>query len=202
MNKLPLSCVTAIAILVLPGFSVADDSLAAGLENCAAIADDTDRLVCFDALASNKAAPPAIPAVAEVATTQTTPVAPAAPPTAAAELPQAVPDAAAAELPQAVPDVAPAEVVPLSDDVGKSSVKRAEAPKSQKYSTRVTRCVENKQSGQYYFYFDNGQVWKQSKYRRLRWKECEFDVIVTKGIWGYEMYIPEKDRTIRISRLR
>ena len=205
-NKKPrLFLVAAIGILLLPAAAYADDSLGAALEICATIENDNDRLSCYDALALlNDGVAPAVESAAEPAAAEPAPAEPVAEP--AAEPAPTAPETltpAAKPAPAAVAATAETlpEVIPLSDEIGKSGVRKDDdAP--QKHSARVTKCVENKQSGQYYFYFDNGQVWKQSNYRKLLWRKCEFDVTIAKAIFGYDMYIPEKDRTVRVSRLR
>lgn len=193
-----LFLVTAIGLLALPVASYADDALAAALDKCAVIQSDDDRLVCYDALAllndsvaADPVAPAPMPAEQAAPAMAPAPAQPAAP---------AVVPAPAESAATAMAETPP-EVLPLGDEIGKTGVQQDEAA-PQKYSARVTRCVEHKQSGQYYFYFDNGQLWKQSNYRKLRWRECEFDVIITKGMLGFDMYIPEKDRTVRVSRRR
>ena len=49
---------------------------------------------------------------------------------------------------------------------------------------------------------ENGQVWKQSNYRQLAFKNCDFDIEISKGTFGYQMYIPSKDRSVRVARVR
>ncbi len=203
---------TVLALIALQTTALAH-SVESGLRECVAIADDEDRLRCFDALAADSE-PPAPPAVAEPAAVAAAPpaaaaeAAPAAVPEAApAAVPEAAPAAAseaspAAPEPAATPAVATTEAEPISDEIGRSSIKDRDPVEPKKYSARVTKCQENKQSGQYYFFFENGQVWKQSNYQRLRWRNCEFDVTVSKGTFGFDMYIPEKDRTVRVSRIR
>ena len=204
-SKARLFCIVAAVLFALPAVAQTEGALGAGLKKCGAIADDAARLSCFDALvlvtgsapaAPARSATPADPAPAAKATGETPPAMPAVEPVPAVEPAPTVEPAVAA-----VPEEEPA-VEPISDEIGKSSIKVEEQPEPKKYSAKVTRCEENPQSGQYYFFFENGQVWKQAKYRRLRWSECSFDVEVSKGTFGYDMYIPEKDRKIRITRIR
>ena len=103
----------------------------------------------------------------------------------------------------AAPAAAATELEPISDDFGAERIsEERERQEPEKYAARVTRCQENKQSGQYYFFFENGQVWKQANYQRLYWRDCEFDVSISKGKLGYDMYVPEKDRRVRVARIR
>lgn len=153
---------------------------------CAAIGDDTARLACYDAVAS--VAPAPVPAK---------PNGPSAAPAAVAATATAAAVPAVAE--EAVVEKAPG---PLTDDVGKERVKGADRGDNPQYSAVVTRCEESPSSGQIYFIMENGQVWKQSNYRRLSLRNCQFEVTLTKDAFGYEIYIPEKDRTVRVSRIR
>ena len=102
----------------------------------------------------------------------------------------------------AVVAAAPAGPAPLTDAVGKERIEQPKADEREKYSARVVSCQESVQSGQYYFRFENGQVWKQSNYRRLGFRDCEFDIEISKDSFGYQMYIPSKDRSFRIARVK
>ena len=155
------------------------------LNKCAAISEADARLVCYDALApvlvgergeSTAAAPAAAPVVA------------------AAAVPAAASVVSADELP-----AAPA---PLTDEVGKERIEPKDADERERFAGRVESCQESVQSGQTYFMFENGQVWKQSNYRRLGYRSCEFDVEISKGALGYDMYIPSKDRSVRVARVK
>lgn len=97
---------------------------------------------------------------------------------------------------------AAASPVPLTDEVGKERIEPIDADEREKYSAHVVACQESAQSGQYYFTLDNGQVWKQSNYRRLGFRDCEFDIEISKGSLGYNMYIPSKDRNVRVARVK
>jgi hypothetical protein len=83
------------------------------------------------------------------------------------------------------------DVQPLPDDLG--------SPKSILYSGLVTSCQKG-QFGDWYFIFDNGQVWKETNKRNLRFEECNFNVTITKDTFGYKMQIDGEEKTIRVKR--
>ena len=120
-----------------------------------------------------------------------TPAKPPAPP--AAPAPVTEPVAAEAALP--VPEDLGAEALP-----GKPEKKEPEKEK-ETFSATVTRCTENV-DGRYVFYFENGQVWKQAKDNRLYFRECRFDVTITKDFFGYKMQQVGEKKRIRIKRVR
>ena len=159
----------AAGLLISAPAAVANDSLA----ECAAVANDSQRLACFDGLAAAQANEPA------------------APPAAPAAAPQAVTTPATGDAP-----------VPITDEVGRERVEGAREDERPEYSANVIRCEENQQSGQTYFFFENGQVWKQANYRRLRFRECRFEVTLTEDNFGYSMHIPSRDRQFRVTRIR
>jgi hypothetical protein len=82
---------------------------------------------------------------------------------------------------------------PLPDDLG--------TPNNIQYSGLVTSCQQG-QYGDWYFIFDNGQIWKESNKRNLRFKECNFNVTIKKDSFGYKMQIDGEEKTIRVSRHR
>ncbi len=114
-----------------------------------------------------------------------------------------VQDAEGVVAPAAVVAATPAAgPVPLTDEVGKERIEPKHADEREKYASRVKSCQESIQSGQTYFTLENGQVWKQSNYRRLNFRNCEFDIEISKGTLGYNMYIPSKDRSVRVARVK
>jgi hypothetical protein len=157
--------------------------LGKALSGCASIVENDARLTCFDAVAAlmvdghgaeDVVAPAAVAAASAVVST-------------------------APAVASAAPATGP---LPLTDEVGKERIEPIEADEREKYFSRVVACQESAQSGQYYFTLDNGQVWKQSNYRRLGFRDCAFDIELSKGSLGYQMYIPSKDRSIRVGRVK
>lgn len=188
--------------------AIADEAFEEAVRKCASIEDESARLICFDAVAVVKpvegAATAETPAsVAETAAIEAMPgtqteiavaeqsgeieVATGA---AAAAAVAAEESAREANAPQ-----------PLTDDV---AIERVDPGKKEnpEYVAQVVRCDKHQQSGQTYFFLDNDQVWKQANYRRMSLGKCEFEVRLKKDAFGYEMTIPSKDRTVRVSRVR
>ena len=165
-----------ILALLIAGTSAHADDLSDRLRECKAIGDDAARLACYDGLVrAEVSAAPAAP-VAPVAS-----VAPAAPVAEAASPPPA-------------PASLGAETMPQKDRTG-------EAAEKVEVSATVTRCGENA-DGRYVFYFSNGQVWKQSKNDRVYFRDCNFDVTITKDFFGYKMQQEGEKRRIRIKRVK
>ena len=81
----------------------------------------------------------------------------------------------------------------LPDEFGKS--------RSIQYSGLITSC-EKGYYGNWYFIFDNGQVWKEVNKRNLRFKECNFNATITQDAFGYKMQIDGVEKTIRVRRNR
>lgn len=173
------AAIVAIVAMTAPDSAVAradaeGDALAEAVSACRAIGDDDRRLECYDELAPSQASvDEPVAAVSE---------APATPP-------------AEPEEPAAAPPRHPA---PISDDVGFASDEDDEP----EYAVRVTQCQEAARGQQLFFHLDNGQVWKQTDYRRLRLRECDFDAVIVKGSFGFRMQMPDIDRTVRVSRVR
>jgi hypothetical protein len=84
-------------------------------------------------------------------------------------------------------------VMPLPDELGSSE--------NVQYVGLITSC-EKGHSGDWYFFFDNDQVWKDTNNRNLRFDECHFKATITKRAFGYKMQIEGSDRIIRVTRVR
>lgn len=66
---------------------------------------------------------------------------------------------------------------------------------------RVERC-EKSADERYFFYLDNGQVWKQTRTERDRYRDCNFPVTITKDFFGYKMMTEDGERAVRVKRMR
>jgi hypothetical protein len=91
----------------------------------------------------------------------------------------------------------------LSDDIAKGEIKSTKVEQPE-YAAVVTRCEEAKQERRLYFFMENGQVWKQSNTGRprLKDKDCQFEVTITKDSFGWIMNIPSEGRKVRVKRIR
>ncbi len=66
---------------------------------------------------------------------------------------------------------------------------------------RVVSCKKASDE-KWFYYFDNGQVWKQVDGRRRRHKACDFYVTISRDGFGYKMRIDGSNVKIRVNRRR
>ena len=176
-------------------------------QDCRSIEDDALRLACYDsedapprpAEVPQPIEPVASPPPAEVVEAQAAPrvAAPAQEKVPAAVAPAATQAPAAAPTVKEAPAAEPAS---LDDEIGKESLGRENKDELMVQGT-VVRCTKDA-TKKYLFYFDNGQVWKQKDNTNIRWKECAFDVTITKDFFGYRMTPVGETRRVRIARLK
>jgi len=91
----------------------------------------------------------------------------------------------------------------LPDDLGGSSFEKAAEEKTGKAPAptgHVRKCRKTN-NDMWYFYFDNGQQWKQSGQGSYRFKECDFYATISKDRFGYKMKI-EGGKTVRVKRVK
>ncbi len=100
---------------------------------------------------------------------------------------------------QVVPSAA-GEPMPLSEEIGREQLS-GDDKEPERFAGQVTDCRQDA-AKKWYFFFDNGQVWKQKSEPRLRYKECDFSVTITKDFFGYKMQIDGEKKWIRIGRIR
>jgi hypothetical protein len=92
--------------------------------------------------------------------------------------------------------------VQLNDEIGRETLREDEAEQPREIIRgRVVRCRTDSLNDTY-FYFDNGQVWKQTSDSRVKPEDCEFEVTITRDFFGYKMQRVGERRRIRISRVQ
>ena len=187
------SCVTSIVVLLLaaaPLFAQQDNVSMQELQQCRDLQDPAERMACYDnigaAAAPAPAAPPPVEAVSPAA----------AEPAATPPVEQPAP-AEAAETTTAAPAAAAEEYGELTDDVG--------LPKSgedlQLMRATVARCGEAN-NRRFYFYFDNGQVWKYLGRKKLRFLDCENQATLIEDGFGFTLKIDGDEREMRVQRVK
>ena len=200
MRRRVTACIAVVAA-GLPAPLLAETDLRPALERCVAIVDDAARLVCYDSIslppaAENAGAEPvesraasAEPPEAEVATVEST----------RSDAPE-VPGGAPADVSAPAGE---AEVQPLDDIVGKQQIDASKQEDQPTYTARLIRCAESAQSRLTFFYFENGQVWKQGgSGRRLRLRDCDYEAEIKKDVIGFKLRIPEEKVNVRVTRVR
>lgn len=172
------------ALCLLLGFSTSranQDALQAELLRCAALPAETERVKCYDALAQRDPRQADTSAAVEP------------------EKSEAVEDPPAP--PEPVTETSSAQTVEITDDVGSEQVAGSDDEEAAVYHATVTSCRKNS-SGKVFFFFENGQIWKQTDYSRFRYRECEFDVTLTRDAFGYKMKIVDQKASYRVSRVK
>ena len=96
----------------------------------------------------------------------------------------------------------PPAAVP-SDDLGAEALGRKEKKDDDEapVQAKVVRCVKDVRKD-YNFYMEGGQVWKQVSDKRLFYKECDFNVTITRDYFGYKMQVEGEKSRIRVKRVR
>ncbi len=179
----------AIATLAAAGVRAQD---ANDMARCAAIEDAQARLVCYDEAAGRGAPTGTDAGAAELE--------PLAAPARVEPQPLTAPPRAEPQPVTAAPQSGPQ---PLTEEVGEEQLSGKSRPEREPESFRG-RVIECKQdaSKKWYFYFDNGQVWKQRATARLTNRNCDFEVTLTKDSFGYKMQIAGETKKIRVGRIR
>lgn len=174
---------TVLAMALILGSaqtSRADDALLEEIRRCATIPAPMERLACFD-----EAIGPPVSAAAKAP----------APESATKAIEEAAPEKGRQ------PAVPPAREGSLDDLGAKPLLESDDANEELAIRARVTRCEKDARK-KYYFVFDNGQVWKQVSDRRLSYKQCDFEVTITKDFFGYKMQPDGEKRRVSIARVK
>jgi hypothetical protein len=171
-----------LCLALPPSAAMAEqDALQDELRRCAGLPAEADRIKCYDALAGRDPGPAGTGAADR------------------AEEPKAAEDPPV--LPEPVTGASSEQSVGITDDVGREQLDGGEETEAAVYHARVTSCQKNS-SGKTFFFFENGQVWKQTDYSRFRYRDCNFDVALTRDAFGYKMKIADKKASYRVSRVK
>ena len=103
--------------------------------------------------------------------------------------------------PEAVVEPEPPQTTEITDDVGREQIEPAGDKNTVEYRGRVTQCKKNS-SGRVFFFLENGQIWKQTDYARMRYRVCDFEITLTRDAFGYKMKIIDKKASYRVSRVK
>lgn len=89
------------------------------------------------------------------------------------------------------------------DQLGAESVRSKDVEKAADVAIKatVTKCVKVENKG-YQFHFENGQIWRQTDGKRLKYDSCAFNVTVTKDFFGYKMQEDGQKSRIRVTRVK
>ena len=107
------------------------------------------------------------------------------------------------KIPEAVkPEVATSSQQGLPENLG--GVKFDDNPVVKEGSQGLVTSCKKSSDRKWFFNFENGQVWKQvnADNRRYNYKDCNFQVTISKDGFGYVMQIEEQARKIRIKRYK
>ncbi len=189
------SCVSALCRAAGP------PSLAESLQSCAKMADVTERVRCYDAVAAQAAAsaptpviPPA-PGVAAPPSVRTVP--PRTPPPAARTAPPAN-AAPAAETAKGAAASSPASAstaaagTAAGGDFGKEQLPKSSRPAPTEANTGMDSSIKDLHvvgAGAYIISLANGQVWREEGSKKMMYFRAGMDVRIEKGTLGsYQMW--------------
>jgi len=164
------------------------------LKTCARMTDNDARFACFDTLGNRMLSEESAddePAQEEEAA--------AIEPTQQEAAVTSAPTPKPATQPETVPAAAVASAKPLPDDAGLPKFGDEHQPANVLYSGTVTSCEQGR-NRIWYFVFANGQVWKEVNKSGRHYKDCSFDVTITKDFFGYRMQTDEFARPVRVKR--
>jgi hypothetical protein len=208
------SLLSSCFFMAASGLAIAATDPVEDLKNCARMADKVERVACYEALGQRVLGEEASAATRDdqkLVGTQSEVSEP--PPARSAAKDLVVTEAAVSEVASVDPAVAEAAAVTVAtsppetdrmpEDLGKDDKKETKERKSAEkktYRGHVQSCGQMSDN-KWYFVFDNGQVWKQSSNGSYRFKQCDFDVTISKDFFSYKMKI-DGGKTLRVRRER
>jgi hypothetical protein len=193
-TSLPALFIVGAALLLPHAASAQAQAPAAeALQRCSAIEDNEARLRCFDGLTETPD-PIVAPPPEEVR--------PEAPPAQPVDRLTPPGDAAApAPAPASAPAPAPAAAAAGDEQFGREQVVREDDP--ERLIAHIAGDFDG-WSGDTLFVLDNGQVWRQAEFGRLRYRgPANPEVTIKKGFFGsYRLTVEGTNRWIRVKRVK
>jgi hypothetical protein len=124
-------------------------------------------------------------------------------------------DAASQGLQEAKPASPPAGAAPARESLVSPAAENSTPPsagiseeqpdtedqKEEPLRLLLTDCQKGPTS-KWYFYFDNGQVWKQRDNDRFSIKDCNGEVAISKDFFGYKIEFQTTENKIRAARVK
>ena len=100
-------------------------------------------------------------------------------------------------------DESAAAPAPISEDYGAEQLGRDNPDRKveKPVLVKVTSCRRDDRR-KYYFYLENGQVWRQNDDDRLRFKECNFNATIVRDGFGYKLQVEGQKRRTRVKRVQ
>lgn len=159
---------------------------------CARIGDRSERVRCYETLGRRVlSATDAVSAQVDQPAADAGPAVPSAPTSAPASAAASTSDYSP------LPEVAP---IASNDTFGGERFARNENDQAPQLHAVVTSCRKD-YHGDYSFSLDNGQIWKSMDSKKLRYKNCEFAVTISKEFMGYKMRVDGEWGRIRVRRI-
>ncbi|MDH4046534.1 MAG: hypothetical protein OEV63_00175 [Gammaproteobacteria bacterium] len=72
---------------------------------------------------------------------------------------------------------------------------------TEEFRVAVSSCEQNRNS-EFYFFLENGEIWKQTGGKRVKTSECVFEATLRKDVFGYKMTIDGEKSGIRVKRVQ
>jgi len=197
-NRIRLATAMAAGLMVLAA------QVVAAQEDCRSIEDDAERLACYDRESAPASPPPAAEKQPVAPAAKTPPEAVQAEPAKSREpVPSATeePAAGAAAPAEGAKAATGPEYVQLDETVGIEDLEKGDKEREILIRGTVVRCEKDVRK-KMMFFFNNGQIWKQKDNKTVPWKECSFEVTISKDFFGYKLLPDGEKREIRISRIK
>jgi len=184
------------------------DDLVEELKTCARTADRDIRSVCYENLGKRALAETVVLESPVIATLDESPVV-ATPVVVIPVVESPVVESPVVESPDVEKLPAVVESPPPVKEVQVATITSSNEPvvnddwrfKEQQTSLTITSCRQA-YDNKWFFFFDNGQVWKQIDTSRRRFGDCNFTAILIKDGLGHKLQIEGDKRKFRITRKR